>query len=178
MAVGEIVAVHSVILLEMTDDGFDGGAAFHLSFDDGRHTALLPGCVDFELVIWRRVVASVSGIGVEPIDRPADKLLDRRDDASQGMAVIRIARQRLHMGDELAALAVLEGSGNADLDAELVRLVRLPCRCTPLRAHAGCRSWARVVRAPERVRAAPSSADERTRPRARDSSRSCGQCPG
>src|SRR5882757_5061839 len=29
------------------------------------------------------------------------------------------------MGDELAALAVLEGGGNADLDAELVRLVRL-----------------------------------------------------
>src|SRR5258708_37189627 len=29
------------------------------------------------------------------------------------------------MGDELAALAVLEGGGNADLDAELVRLVSL-----------------------------------------------------
>jgi hypothetical protein len=29
------------------------------------------------------------------------------------------------MGDELAALAMLEGGGNADLDAELVRLVGL-----------------------------------------------------
>ena len=44
---------------------------------------------------------------------------------SQRVAVIGIARQRLHVGDELAALAVLEGGGNADLDAELVRLVRL-----------------------------------------------------
>ena len=41
------------------------------------------------------------------------------------MAVIGVARQRLYMGDELAALAMLEGGGNADLDAELVRLVGL-----------------------------------------------------
>src|SRR5258705_10810568 len=41
------------------------------------------------------------------------------------MAVIGISRQRLYMSDELAALAVLEGGGNADLDAELVRLVGL-----------------------------------------------------
>src|SRR5258706_3813786 len=83
------------------------------------------GCVDFELVIWRRVVAAVSGIGVEPFDRIADELLDRRDDVSQRTAIIGIARQRLRMDDELTALAVLEGGGNADLDAELVRLVRL-----------------------------------------------------
>jgi hypothetical protein len=43
----------------------------------------------------------------------------------QRVAVIGIARQRLYMGDELAALAVLERGGNADLDAELVRLVGL-----------------------------------------------------
>src|SRR6202171_5065110 len=41
------------------------------------------------------------------------------------MPVIGIARQRLYMGDKLTALAVLEGGGNADLDAELVRLVGL-----------------------------------------------------
>ena len=39
------------------------------------------------------------------------------------MAVIGIAGQRLRVDDELSALAVLEGCGNADLDAELVRLV-------------------------------------------------------
>jgi hypothetical protein len=58
-------------------------------------------------------VAAVSGIGVEPFDRIADKSLDRRNDAGQRMAVIGIARQRLGVGNELAALAVLEGGGNA-----------------------------------------------------------------
>jgi hypothetical protein len=58
-------------------------------------------------------------------DRIADKSLDRRNDAGQRMAVIGIARQRLGMGNELASLAVLEGGGDADLDAELVRLVCL-----------------------------------------------------
>ncbi len=113
MTVGEIVAVHSVILLKMADDRFDGGAAFHLSFDLWGHPSLLLGRIDFELVLGRRVVAAVSGIGVEPFDRIADELLDRRDDASQGMAVIGIAWQRLRVDNELAALAVLEGGGNA-----------------------------------------------------------------
>jgi hypothetical protein len=73
VAVGEIVAVQSVIFLEMADDGLDGGAASHLSFDLWGHPSLLFGCIDFELVIWRRVVAAVSGIGVEPFDRIADE---------------------------------------------------------------------------------------------------------
>jgi hypothetical protein len=33
VAVGEIVAAHSMLFFEMADDGLDGGAAFHLSFD-------------------------------------------------------------------------------------------------------------------------------------------------
>src|ERR1700704_5478291 len=49
------------------------------------------------------------------------KRLHVRDHGRQGVTVIWIAGQRLHMGDELAALAVLEGGGNAHLDAELVR---------------------------------------------------------
>jgi hypothetical protein len=51
VASGEIVAAHSVLVLEMADDGLDGGAAFHLSFDGRRHAPLLPGRVDFELVL-------------------------------------------------------------------------------------------------------------------------------
>src|SRR3979409_1285329 len=70
-------------------------------------------------------MTAVAGVGVEPLDRGADEFLDPRDHLSQRMAVIGIARQGLDMGDELAALAVLERGGNADLDAELVRLVRL-----------------------------------------------------
>src|SRR3979409_1844614 len=70
-------------------------------------------------------MTAIAGIGVEPLDRGADEFLDPRDHLSQRMAVIGTARQRPHMGDELAALAVLEGGGHADLDAELVRLMGL-----------------------------------------------------
>ena len=114
----------------------------------GRDPPLLLGGVDLELVLRRRIVAAIAGIGVKPVDRGADQLLDRRDDGCQRMAVIGIARQRLGVGDELAALAVLQRGGDADLDAELVGLVRpCPCRCIPPRARAGCRSWGRAVRA-------------------------------
>ncbi len=122
---GEIVAAHSVLILEMADDGFDGGAASHLSFDLRGHPSFLPGCIDFELVLGRRIVAAVSGIGVEPFDCIADELLDRWDHLSQRVTIIGIAGQRLHVGDELAAFTVLEGGGNADLDPKLVGPVRL-----------------------------------------------------
>src|SRR5579872_4598650 len=41
------------------------------------------------------------------------------------MTVIRVARQRLHMGDELAAAGRRQGGGDRDLDPELVRPVCL-----------------------------------------------------
>ena len=40
------------------------------------------------------------------------------------MAVIGVARQRLHMGDELAAAGVMKRRRDRDLDAELVGPVR------------------------------------------------------
>ena len=105
----EVVAAEMMAIFEMADDGLNGGAASHLSFDLWGHPSFLLGCIDFERVIGRRIVAAVSGIGVESLDRMADELLDRRDHLRQSMSVIGIARQRLHVGDELAALAVLEG---------------------------------------------------------------------
>ena len=98
MAVGEIVAVHAVLVLEMADDGLDGGAASHLAFDVRGDAALLLGRVDFELVFGRGVVAAVTGIGVEPLDGIAEELLDRRDDRGEGVSVVGIARQRLRRG--------------------------------------------------------------------------------
>jgi hypothetical protein len=74
--VGEIVAAQSVIFLEMADDGFDGGATPHLSFDLWGYPAFLPGGINSKLVLGRCVVAAVSGIGVEPLDRTAGELLD------------------------------------------------------------------------------------------------------
>jgi hypothetical protein len=47
VAMGEIVALHSVIFLEMADDGLDGGAASHLSFDLRAQPSLLLRCIDF-----------------------------------------------------------------------------------------------------------------------------------
>ena len=41
IAVGEIVAAHSVLVLEMADDWLDGRAATHLSFDRRGDAALL-----------------------------------------------------------------------------------------------------------------------------------------
>jgi hypothetical protein len=56
--VEEVVAVHAVLVLEVPDHRFDGGAAAHLAFDVRDEAALLPGGVDLELVIGRRVVRS------------------------------------------------------------------------------------------------------------------------
>jgi hypothetical protein len=39
--VGEIVAVHSMVVLEVAHDGLDGRAAAHLSFDRRREAAFL-----------------------------------------------------------------------------------------------------------------------------------------
>lgn len=77
-----------MLLLGVADDWLDGGTAFHLSFNGRGHATLLPGRVDFELILGRRVVAAVTGIGVEPLDRIADELLDRRNDGRQRMAII------------------------------------------------------------------------------------------
>ena len=54
VAVGEIVAADSV-----ADDGLNGGAASHLSFDLWGRPSFLLGCIDLELVIGRRIVAAV-----------------------------------------------------------------------------------------------------------------------
>ncbi|MCK1565557.1 hypothetical protein IVB08_16530 [Bradyrhizobium sp. 173] len=47
----------------MPDDGFDGGPAAHFSLDVGRHRSLLAGDEHPELVIGRRIVATVSPVG-------------------------------------------------------------------------------------------------------------------
>ncbi len=40
--VGEVASSHSVFSFEMTDDGFDGGAASEVSFDRWCDASLLP----------------------------------------------------------------------------------------------------------------------------------------
>src|SRR3981081_1499310 len=100
----EIVAAHAMLGFEMADDGLDSGPAAQFALDPGRHPSLLAGEEDPELVIRRRVVAAVSLVSEDARDGVADERLHVRDHGRQRVTVIGIAGQRLHMGDELAAL--------------------------------------------------------------------------
>ena len=55
---GEVVAAHAVMFLEMADDGLNGGTPFELALDLRRDAALLAARVDLELVmggaLWPR----------------------------------------------------------------------------------------------------------------------------
>ena len=60
-------------------------------------------------------------VGEEARDDVADERLHVRDHGGQRVTAIGFAGQRLHMGDELAALGVADRGGDGDFDAELVR---------------------------------------------------------
>jgi hypothetical protein len=60
---GEVIAAHAVVFLEVADDRLDGRASFELALDLRRDAALLAGGVDLELVIGRGLVAAIAGIG-------------------------------------------------------------------------------------------------------------------
>ena len=51
----------------------------------------------------RRIVAAVSFVDIGAFDLAADKLLGVLDDGAQGVAVVRIAGQRLGVQHELTA---------------------------------------------------------------------------
>jgi hypothetical protein len=70
---GEIIAAHAVLLLEVTDDGLDGGPSFELALDLWRDVALVAGGVDLELVIGRGVVAAIATVGDAAIEHVADE---------------------------------------------------------------------------------------------------------
>ena len=70
-------------------------------------------------------MATVAGVGVQPPDLIADQVFDLWDDIFKRVAVVRIARQRLRMDGELAALAAFERRRDAHFDAKFVGLVRL-----------------------------------------------------
>src|SRR5580693_450975 len=72
------------------------------------------------LVARRRIVAAVALVGEDALDGVADQRLHVRDHGCQRVAVIRIARERLHMGDEPAAPGATERGCDGDFDAELI----------------------------------------------------------
>src|SRR5882724_9491451 len=98
---GEIVAAHAVILLEVADDGFDGGAAAHLAADGLGDTPDLAADPDLESV--RIVVAAIALVAVDAADRDTCKLFEIGDDGAESVAIIWIAVQRLGVQHELPA---------------------------------------------------------------------------
>ena len=84
----------------MADDRFDGSAAPHLAADRGGDPADLAGDPDPEPV--RVIVAAITLVDVDAAGLDAGELLQIGDDGTEGMAIIRIAMQRLGVEDELA----------------------------------------------------------------------------
>src|SRR5947209_6710922 len=122
---GEVIATHAVVLLEVADDGLDGRPTFELALDLRRDAALLTGGVNLELVVGRGVVAAIAGIGNAAIEHIADERFYLRNDRGERVPVIGVAGQRRDVSDELPAGGMLHGGGDAHLDAELVGPVRL-----------------------------------------------------
>jgi hypothetical protein len=120
MGAGEIVSAHTVLCLGVADDRFDRRPAAEFAFDGLGDAMSLARDIDLELVVGRGVVAAIAAVGDDAGEVGADLRLDLRDHGGQGVAVIRVARQRLGVGDELAALGAIERCGDRQLDAELI----------------------------------------------------------
>src|SRR5262249_134605 len=106
----EIVAAHAVILLEMADDGFDGGAPAHLAADGLGDTPDLAADPDLEPV-WI-VVAAIALVAVDTADRDPCKTFQIGDGAAGGGGIIWVAVEGLGMKHELPALGRGDRSGN------------------------------------------------------------------
>ena len=92
---GEIIAAHAMVVLEMANDRLASGASLEVAFDLLGDPALLACGIDLELVIRRGVVAAIAGIGDDAVEHIADERLDRRDDLGQSVAVVRNCFQPL-----------------------------------------------------------------------------------
>src|SRR5438128_11514081 len=71
------------------------------------------------------MVTAIALVDIDPLDCPAGQCLGFGDYLGQGVPVIGIARQRLGVEHELAALAAVIGGRDRDLAAELVGLMGL-----------------------------------------------------
>lgn len=101
---GEEVAAHAMVGFQMADDRLDGGTALQFALDRLGDAPSLARDVDPELVRLRGIVAAIAAVGDDARHLYADLRLHVRNDDGERVAVVRIARQRLHMGHELAAL--------------------------------------------------------------------------
>ena len=100
----EIIPVHSVFALEVSNDGFDRRSSSHLALDGGRDAALLATGEDPQLVTFGSIMAAVSSIGQNAGELVANHLFHIRNDGRERVAVVRIAGQRCRVQGELPAL--------------------------------------------------------------------------
>jgi len=91
---GEIVAAHSVAGFGMADERLNRRSAPHLLFDWAGYATLLAGGKDLEAMLLRRVVALVTGIAEDALERDADLLLDLGNDRAERVAIIGLGPAR------------------------------------------------------------------------------------
>ena len=104
--------------LHVADHGLDGGATSQFAFDEAEHAALLSGD---ENAVWVcGVVAAVSLVDIGALDVAAGEPFGGVDDGAERVAVVRIARQRLGVQDELTARRAGIAGDDRSLDAELI----------------------------------------------------------
>ena len=96
IAAREIVAAHAVILLEVADDAFDGGATAHLAAGCLGDTPDPAADPDLEPV--RIVVAAIALVAVDAADRDTCKFFEIGDGGAECVAIIWVAVQRLPNG--------------------------------------------------------------------------------
>ena len=125
LRMGEEVSAHSALGLQMADDRFDGGAAAQFAFDLLGDASPLARDEDPELAPLWGVVAAIAAVGDDAPYRRADLPLHVGQHHGQRVAVARIARRRLHMRDELAALRPMQLRRHQYFDAELLGAMSL-----------------------------------------------------
>lgn len=110
----EIVAAYPVFGYEVADDRLDGGTLAHLALDLRGPPCFWPEMNTLN-VFGCRIVAATTFVENEALDDVADERLQVWDHDFKRVAVIGVAGQRLHMGDELTALSVPQCAGDGDL---------------------------------------------------------------
>ena len=94
----EKVAPQMAVHLAMADDGFDGGSPPEFASDLAVNAAFLSRAED-PVWLWR-IVAPVALVDIDPLDLAAGQGLGLLEHLLQGVAVVRIAGERLGMEDE------------------------------------------------------------------------------
>ena len=86
----EMAAAEVSFGLHVADHGFDGGSAAEFAFDDAEDAAFLSRDEDAPRV--RRVVATISLVGIAAFDGAAGETLGGVDSGSECVPIIGIAR--------------------------------------------------------------------------------------